>query len=153
RRSVRGRSFMKISRRGFLGGLAAVPLAGVPARRGPAIAKPLPTDIRIAEVRHAYEDYVYRAPYKFGGRVVDRVTLLDVHCRVETRAGKSAWGLGSMTLGNMWAFPSKTMSYDTTLGAMKALAERIDRLTAACPETGHPLDLSLALEPDYLRTA
>ena len=96
---------MKISRRGFLGGLAAMPLA-------PAVAKALATDIRIAEVRHAYEDYVYRAPYKFGGRVVDRVTLLNVHCRVETRAGKSAWGFGSMTLGNMWAFPSKTMSYD-----------------------------------------
>jgi len=137
---------VKITRRGFLGGLAAVPLA-------PAIAKPLPTDIRIAEVRHEYEDYVYRAPYKFGGRVVDRVTLLNVHCRVETRAGKSAWGFGSMTLGNMWAFPSKTMSYDTTLGAMKGLAERIDRITAACQEAGHPLDLSLALEPDYLRAA
>ena len=34
-----------------------------------------------------------------------------------------------MTLGNMWAFPSRTMSYDTTLGAMKALAERIARIT------------------------
>jgi hypothetical protein len=99
---------MKISRRGFLGGLAAVPLA-------PAITKPPATSIRITEVRHEYEDYVYRAPYKFGGRVVDRVTLLNVRCRVETRAGKGAWGLGSMTLGNMWAFPSKTMSYDTTL--------------------------------------
>ena len=84
------------------------------------------TDIRIDEVRHSYEDYVYRAPYKFGGRVVDRVTLLNVHCRVTTRSGKSAGGFGSMTLGNMWAFPSKTMSYDTTLDAMKALAERID---------------------------
>jgi len=52
---------MRISRRGFLGGLAAVPLAA-PARRGPAIATPLSTDIRIAEVRHDYEDFVYRAP-------------------------------------------------------------------------------------------
>ena len=74
---------------------------------------PRATDIRIDEVRHSYEDYIYRAPYKFGGRVVDRVTLLNVHCRVTTRNGKSARGFGSMTMGNMWAFPSKTMSYDT----------------------------------------
>jgi L-alanine-DL-glutamate epimerase-like enolase superfamily enzyme len=144
---------MRISRRGFLRGLAAAPLAAAPVRRGPAIAKPPATDIRIAEVRHEYEDYVYRAPYKFGGRVVDRVTILNVRCRVETRAGKSAWGLGSMTLGNMWAFPSKTMSYDATLGAMKGLAERIDRITSEVRETGHPLDLSLVLEPECLRAA
>ena len=77
---------VKISRRGFLGGLAAAPLA--PAHRQAARA----TDIRIAEVRHGYEDYVYRAPYKFGGRVVDRVTLLNVRCRVETRAAARAPG-------------------------------------------------------------
>ena len=135
-----------MTRRGFLA-LAA------PALRGPALAAVKPTDVKIAEVRHGYEDWVYRAPYKFGGRVVDRVTLLNVRCRVETRDGRSAWGFGSMTLGNMWAFPSRTMSYDATLGAMKELAGRLARITAACGETGHPLDLALVLEPEYLRAA
>ena len=41
------------------------------------------------------------------------------------------------------------MSYDTTLGAMKALAERIGKITAHCKETGHPIDLTHALEPKY----
>ena len=132
---------MRTDRRGFLRSVAA------------AIAAPRATDIRIAEIRHGYEDYVYRAPYKFGGRVVDRVTLLNVRCRVETGGGKSAWGFGSMTLGNMWAFPSRTMSYDVTLGAMKDLAERIARITGRCPEVGHPLDLALVLEPEYLAAA
>jgi L-alanine-DL-glutamate epimerase-like enolase superfamily enzyme len=109
--------------------------------------------IRIAEVRHGYEDHVYRAPYKFGGRVVDRVTILNVRCRVEGAAGKGAWGFGSMTLGNMWAFPSRTMSYDTTLGAMKTLAARIHRITGGCREVGHPLDLAHVLEPLYLAAA
>lgn len=118
-----------------------------------AISAPRPTDIRIDEVRHTYQDYVYRAPYKFGGRVVDRVTLLNVHCRVTTRTGKSATGFGSMTMGNMWAFPSKTMSYDTTLDAMKALAVRIQRITSECRDVGHPLDLHHVLEPEYLRAA
>jgi L-alanine-DL-glutamate epimerase-like enolase superfamily enzyme len=109
--------------------------------------------VRVAEVRHAFEDYVYRAPYKFGGRVVDRVTLLNVRCRVESREGTSAWGFGSMTLGNMWAFPSRTMSYDVTLGAMKALAGRLTAITAGCREVGHPLDLAHVLEPEYLKAA
>jgi L-alanine-DL-glutamate epimerase-like enolase superfamily enzyme len=117
------------------------------------IAVPTPTDIRIDHVEHEYEDFLYRAPYKFGGRVVDRVTLLNVRCRVTTRNGKTATGFGSMTLGNMWAFPSPTMSYDTTLGAMKTLADRIARVTAECGESGHPLDFFHALEPEYLKTA
>jgi L-alanine-DL-glutamate epimerase-like enolase superfamily enzyme len=120
---------------------------------GVAIVAPKPTDVRIDEVIHDYDDYVYRAPYKFGGRVVDRVTLLNVHCRVTTRNGQTAWGFASMTLGNMWAFPSATMSYDTTLEAMKALASRIARLTGGCAEIGHPLDIAHVLEPECLKAA
>src|SRR2546427_12253780 len=132
-----------VTRRAFLTRMAAA-VTVTAAPRASA------TDIRVAEVRHGYEDYLYRAPYKFGGRVVDRVTILNVSCRVESRGGKSAWGFGSMTMGNMWAFPSPTMSYDTTLGAMKELAARIDRITARCTEVGHPLDLNRVLEPEYL---
>ena len=120
---------------------------------GAAIVSPKPSDIRIDEVVHGYEDYVYRAPYKFGGRVVDRTTLLNVHCRVTTRNGQTAWGFASMTMGNMWAFPSATMSYDTTLEAMKTLASRMARLAGDCSETGHPLDIAHVLEPEYLKAA
>ena len=137
---------MTISRRDFLGAMAAGPVAF-------AIAAPRSTDIRIDEVRHSYEDYVYRTPYKFGGRVVDRVTLLNVRCRVTTKNGKTAHGFGSMTMGNMWAFPSKTMSYDRTLDAMKGLAGRIAAITNDCKEVGHPLDLNHVLEPEYLKAA
>ena len=138
---------MRLSRRGFLRAVGASPLASV------GLAVPPQTDVRIHDVRHSYQDYVYRAPYKFGGRVVDRVTLLNVHCRVTTRNGRTARGFGSMTMGNMWAFPSKTMSYDQTLDAMKALADRIAAITNACTETGHPLDLNHVLEPEYLKAA
>jgi len=140
-----------VTRRQFLRQAAAVPVAA--RSTGAAIVAPKPTDIRIAEVVHGYEDYVYRAPYKFGGRVVDRVTLLNVHCRVTTRSRQTAWGFGSMTMGNMWAFPSATMSYDTTLEAMKALASRIARLAGNCAEIGHPLDIAHVLEPEWLKAA
>ena len=135
---------MKIRRREFLGALALGPFV---------IAPPRSTDIAVAEVRFGYQDFTYRAPYKFGGRVVDKVTLLNVKIRVTTVSGKSAWGFGSMPLGNLWAFPAKSLSADATLNAMKALATRIARITSDYKEVGHPLDLGYALEPAYLKGA
>jgi L-alanine-DL-glutamate epimerase-like enolase superfamily enzyme len=117
----------------------------------PALVISRPTDIRIVEVKHQFEEFTYRMPYQFGGRTVDRVTILNVECRVRTRAGKESWGFGSMTLGNAWAFP--TASQDDGLGAMKALADDIRRVTADCDDSGHPIDLFRALEPEYLRSA
>jgi L-alanine-DL-glutamate epimerase-like enolase superfamily enzyme len=112
-----------------------------------------PTDIRVDAVTHGYEDHRYRTPIKFGGTALDRVTLLNVECRVRTRAGAAARGFGSMPLGNVWAFPSRLLDYDATLGAMKALAERIAGIAAGCTEVGHPVDLTWALEPEYHKAA
>lgn len=111
------------------------------------------TDIRIEDVQFGYEDYTYRAPLKFGGAIVDRVTLLNVNCVVRTGAGRTAKGFGSMPMGNIWAFPSATMSYDTTLNAMKVLAGRIQKITAAYKKSGHPIDINVDLEPEYLKAA
>jgi L-alanine-DL-glutamate epimerase-like enolase superfamily enzyme len=120
----------------------------------PAIAKsPHRTAIRIQEVTHSYEDFRYRAPYKFGGVAVDRVTLLNVECVVSLPGGRSARGFGSMTMGNIWSFPSRVLTYDQTLNAMKALAEKINALTSSYREYGHPIDLNLELEPAYLKAA
>jgi hypothetical protein len=81
----------------------------------PAILKSNPSAIRIDEISHSYQDFRYRAPYKFGGFSVDRVTLLNVECRVSLPNGRSAKGFGSMTMGNVWSFPSHVLSYDQTL--------------------------------------
>ena len=128
-----------------------MPLGASAARRAPAVAVSRPTDIRIVEVDHAFEEHRYRAPYQFGGRSVDRVTILNVNCRVRTGDAKESWGFGSMTLGNAWAFPAAPQ--DVGLGAMKALAAELRPLTAACDERGHPIDLFRVLEPEYLRAA
>jgi L-alanine-DL-glutamate epimerase-like enolase superfamily enzyme len=111
------------------------------------------TDVRIAGVSFDYEDFRYRTPIKFGGVALDRATILNVHVSVESRAGKTSRGFGSMPLGNVWAWPSRNMSYEQTLGAMKALAERIARSTADCTEIAHPIELSHVLEPQYLAAA
>jgi L-alanine-DL-glutamate epimerase-like enolase superfamily enzyme len=111
------------------------------------------TDIRIEDLEYGYEDHAYRTPIKFGGVAVDRATLLNVTVTVRTGSGRVARGLGSMPLGNVWSFPSRVLSYDDTLGAMRALAERIAHLTRECKETGHPIDLTCALEPAYHEAA
>ncbi|MCI0333161.1 MAG: hypothetical protein L0228_08060 [Planctomycetes bacterium] len=108
-----------------------------------------PTDIRIEEIAFSYEDFRYRTPIKFGGVALDRCTLLNVDCAVSTRAGKRAKGFGSMPLGNVWAFPSKKLSYEQTLAAMKAMVERIASIARSYKEFGHPIDITWALEPQY----
>jgi L-alanine-DL-glutamate epimerase-like enolase superfamily enzyme len=145
----------KSTRRKFLkAGVGAISLSQM-TKRMMTVAAPRrkSSDIRIKGIRVSYENFPYRTPYEFGGRSVDRVTLLNVRCRVETVGGRVAEGFGSMTMGNEWAFPSKTLSYDTTLNAMKRLAERIAGITESYNEPGHPIDINFALEPDYLRAA
>lgn len=112
-----------------------------------------PAGIRIEEIRFDYQDYHYRTAIKFGGTVLDRVTLLNVNCAVRAGDGRVAKGFGSMPLGNIWSFPSHTMPYETTLAAMKALAGRISKITTAYKEPAHPVDINVALEPEYLKAA
>jgi hypothetical protein len=110
-------------------------------------------DIRIKDVRFSYEDYSYRTPIKFGGVAVDRVTLLNVETDVETQTGKTARGFGSMPLGNVWAYPSRAMTYLQTLDAMKAVAVHVAGVYAGYREYGHPIDITWTIEHDYLKEA
>jgi L-alanine-DL-glutamate epimerase-like enolase superfamily enzyme len=120
----------------------------------PALLAAAPsTDARIDDLRIEFRDYLYRAPYMFGGREVDRVTLLEVRCRLSTRAGKSAEGGSAMPMGNVWSFPAPGVPYDTTLGAMKTLAEKVARITRGYTEYAHPLDVNHTLEAEYLKAA
>ena len=137
-----------MNRRGFLRSAACAPLLGSISR-----GAPLRRLVRIEEVRYSYQDFHYRTPYRFGAQTVDRVTLLNVDCAVRTADGRVVRGFGSMTMGNAWSFPSRTMPYAVTLDAMKALAARIARITGAYPEAGHPVDINCALESEYLRAA
>src|SRR5215471_327884 len=105
------------------------------------------TGIRVEDVGHSYEEYLFRTPNKFAGTVVDRATIMTVKCTVRTKGGKVTKGFGSMPLGNVWSFPSKKMSYAATLSAMKALAEDIGKITGSYEEFGHPIDINWALHP------
>ena len=144
------------TRRGLLkhaGAVTGAILAGGPGRFSILSAAALKTDIQVQDVTIAYDEYKYRTPIKFGGHTVDRATVLNVNCVVETRDGRVARGFGSMPLGNVWSFPSKTLSYDSTLQAMKSLAERIANVTRDYKEYGHPIDLNWDLDPAYRQLA
>lgn len=129
---------MTLTRRSFLCAAALAPFAR-------------PNRIRIGEVSLDYEDYLYRTPIKFGGNVVDRVTLLNVRCEIRDAGRRTARGFGSMPLGNVWSFPA--LPYDVTLAAMKDLAGRIAAITRNASAGGHPIEINTALEPAYLKAA
>ena len=133
---------MKATRRRFLAAAATAPAL---------LSAPDSKRIRVEDVSFSYEDYRYRTPMKFGGNVVERVTLINVNCTVRGADGNQAHGFGSMPLGNVWSFPA--LPYDTTLAAMKALASRIAASTQNAKAEGHPIDINMALEPAYLRDA
>jgi hypothetical protein len=58
-----------------------------------------------------------------------------------------------MPLSNVWAFPSRLLTYDQTLNAMKTLASRIADITRQHRESGHPIDLGVSLEHEYVAAA
>jgi L-alanine-DL-glutamate epimerase-like enolase superfamily enzyme len=109
--------------------------------------------IRIERVRTAFQEHRYRTPYKFGGVPVDRATILDVEVDTIGADGRGVTGFASMPLGNVWSFPTRTLPYDVTLGAMKGLAGRLEAIVAGCTEVAHPLELARILEPEFAKAA
>lgn len=109
--------------------------------------------LSIRDVSFDYEDFLYRTPIKFGGVALDRVTILNARVTAETPSGQLAHGFGSMPMGNVWAYPSRAMSYDQTLAAMKSVVEKVAETYRQHRAAGHPIDITWTIEHDYLRSA
>ncbi|MEX2174524.1 MAG: enolase C-terminal domain-like protein [Pirellulaceae bacterium] len=106
-----------------------------------------PTDLRVLNVAIDTERIEYRSPIKFGGRVVTDVVIANVGIDVETRDGRRSRGLGSMPLGNVWAWPSGTVPSSVvtpaqSLAAMLRFAESLTKLVGDYQASGHPLDIT-----------
>jgi L-alanine-DL-glutamate epimerase-like enolase superfamily enzyme len=114
---------------------------------------PKTTDIRLLEATVQAERFAYRAPIKFGGRVVTDVILLHVAAEVETRDGRRGRGLGSMPMGNVWAWPSQKVPADAALAAMIALGERLVREAGDRRGAGHPLEITHELSRGHQAAA
>lgn len=107
------------------------------------------TDIRILSVSVEFEPVSFRAPLKFGGRVVDHTFLINAKVQVETRDRHIATGFGSMPVGNVWAWPSADVAPDDSEKAMKAYATRFGELFADYPDYGHPVEIQFNVGAEF----
>ncbi|MEX0818677.1 MAG: hypothetical protein WD070_03760, partial [Pirellulaceae bacterium] len=107
------------------------------------------TDICLQQVACTRQRIQYRTPIKFGGRVVMDAVLFNVTVDVETADGRRGQGFGSMPMGNVWAWPSVTMSGEETLAAMNEFAEQVVAAAGASHITGHPIEITHALSKDH----
>lgn len=108
------------------------------------------TDIRIKNAACVVESLSFRAPLKFGGRILDKAFLINVDVEVESRDGKRhASGFGSMPLGNIWAWPSSQVTPEQAEAVMQRFVEEIIDLANECSEFGHPIDLVYQLSGEY----
>lgn len=114
---------------------------------------PKPTDVRLLQASAETERFAYRAPIKFGGRVVTDAVLLHVAVDVVTRDGREGRGFGSMPMGNVWGWPSQKVPVDATLEAMVALGQRLVEEAPAYQEYGHPLEMTHDLSHGYQAAA
>ncbi len=91
------------------------------------------SDISLKTVGNSTRSFNYRQPMKFGGRVVEDVCILRSEVSV-TQAGnrKKIKGIGEMTMGNAWAWPSKIPGKVT----LKLLLELANRLAARAQDAG-----------------
>jgi L-alanine-DL-glutamate epimerase-like enolase superfamily enzyme len=107
------------------------------------------TDVVVREVFCSFESVPFRTPLKFGGRIMDRTTLVNIDVRVETKSGKKGSGAGSMPIGSVWAWPSAVMTPEQTDAAMRVFAEDIVDLANAFGVFCHPLDLLTHLSGEF----
>ena len=117
------------------------------------LAVSLSTDMRLSGVKTSHQRIAYRTPVKFGGRVVTDAVLFHVEVEVETRAGQRGSGVGSMPVGNAWAWPSQKLTSEQTLAAMLGLSEECAEAARQLTLSGHPLELTHRLAADYARHA
>lgn len=100
-----------------------------------------PSDITVREVVNSTRNFAYRQPMKFGGRVVEDVCVLRTEVTV-TRGTtrKQHKGIGEMTMGNAWAWPSKIPG-KITLKILLELANRLSERVQKAELSGDPLQI------------
>ncbi len=103
------------------------------------------TDIRLVDLQVEVQEYAYRTPVKFGGRVVSQAIVFDVTATVESRDGRQGKGFGSMPLGNAWGWPSQTLSSEQTEDGMHRLSLEMVAQARDYQEFGHPIEITTDL--------
>lgn len=114
---------------------------------------PKATDFQIRSAVQETEQFHYRTPIKFGGRVVTEAEVINVRLEIELQDGRRGTGTGSMPMGNAWAWPSRLLSGEQTVQAMRRFAERLIECANQPGEPGDPLAVTHRLGVEYARIA
>ena len=110
--------------------------------------------IAVVEAESEKFPYLYRSPLKFGGRVVKDVTVFRVALSLEDQnTKKKAHGIGEMTMGTAWAWPSASLTPEMALKTVIVLAERIVAAATSLLADQHPLHLASQIKPIAKRLA
>ena len=110
--------------------------------------------IAVVEAESEKFPYLYRSPLKFGGRVVKDVTVCRVALSLEDQnTKKKAHGIGEMTMGTAWAWPSASLTPEMALKTVIVLAERIVAAATSLLADQHPLHLASQIKPIAKRLA
>ena len=110
--------------------------------------------IAVVEAESEKFPYLYRSPLKFGGRVVKDVTVFRVALSLEDQnTKKKAHGIGEMTMGTAWAWPSANLTPEMALKTVIVLAERIVAAATSLLADQHPLHLASQIKPIAKRLA
>lgn len=100
------------------------------------------TDISLKTATNSTRSFEYRQPMKFGGRVVEDVTVLRTEVQVSPSGSrKKILGTGEMTMGNAWAWPSKIPG-KITLRILLELANRLAARVTDASLSGDPLQVT-----------
>jgi L-alanine-DL-glutamate epimerase-like enolase superfamily enzyme len=110
---------------------------------------PKATDVTILEARCFFEPIQFRSPLKFGGRVMDKGSLINVEVLVETRNKRRESGFGSMPVAPAWAWPSSAVPMEKAEEAMKQFASDIVELAIDFPDYAHPIDIFEQIAGEY----
>jgi L-alanine-DL-glutamate epimerase-like enolase superfamily enzyme len=103
--------------------------------------------ISVVEAETEKFPFVYRSPLKFAGRVVKDVTVFRTTLAIEEKGKKKiAYGMGEMTMGSAWAWPSKTLTPEQVLRTVIALAERIAKAALTLEVASCPIALAAELK-------
>ncbi len=104
-----------------------------------------PTDVRIAEVQGDRQKFAYRSPMKFGGRVVNDVTVQRAIVKLECPAlKKTAHGIGEMTLGTAGHGPVRSSPLQVSRIVL-ALCDRVLAAASSMTAVAHPIELGIQL--------
>ena len=109
--------------------------------------------VRVAEVAPFFSVERSGGAFGIGVSTIGDLTLAHVRVTVESRDGHRADGWGAILLSWPWAFPGTDPDGETKDALMRALVIAYGEALVQHAGFGHPLDHSLAIEPELGRIA